>query len=560
VGSLLQPGWETSARAHGLLGAPPAALPGGGKWPGEDQSNWRLTFAVSSRKWPTVEIPLDREKPVPLARQIQAHFERLIAEGLLGPGVKLPATRELARALRVNRATVVLAYEELVASGAARSHVGQGTFVAPRPVGAPAAARRAETPIDWSSLFSRSAQIVESEDDRRRAVLSGRALEAGGVSFAGGMPDSGLFPTDAFRRVLNEVIRDEGPALLQYSPVAGYAPLRRYLSLYLLRFGLEARPDEILIVNGSQQGFDLIARTFVDPGDAVALEQPTYPRAMQVFRAFGAQLLAVPWRADGPDVDVLERLLERHAPKLFYCQPTGHNPTGLAIGAETARRLLAAAARHQVPVVEDGFDPSLHYGERPRAPLKAQDRDGLVIYIGTFSKILFPGLRLGWILAPPPVIERLTAAKQLADLHTSALLQAAVYRFCERRLLDRHAARVTREYARRRALLLSALARRMPAGITWTEPQGGFSLLVTLPPGLGAAALLPRAVEQGVAFTPGAAFAVDGGGDRTLRLSFSAVPAARIDEGVRRLAEVVREAMRRPPAPRAAEPVEVPLV
>ncbi len=507
-----------------------------------------------------MEIALERDKPVPLARQIQAHFERLIAEGLLGPGVKLPATRELARALRVNRATVVLAYEELVASGAARSHVGQGTFVAPRPVGLPSAPPRPVTPIDWPGLFSRSAQIVETEDDRRRGALPTTALDADGVSFAGGMPDSGLFPTDAFRRVLNEVIREEGPALLQYSPVAGYAPLRRYLSMYLLRFGLEARPDEILVVNGSQQGFDLIARTFVDPGDSVAIEQPTYPRAVQVFRAFGAQLLAVPWRADGPDMDVLERLLERHAPKLFYCQPTCHNPTGLAMSAETARRLLATASRHQMPIVEDGFDPSLHYGERPRGPLKAQDRDGLVIYIGTFSKILFPGLRLGWILAPPPVIERLTAAKQLADLHTSALLQAAVHRFCERRLLDRHAARVTREYARRRALLLGALARRMPDGVTWTEPQGGFSLLVTLPAGLSASALLPRALERGVAFTPGVAFSVDGGGERTLRLSFSAVPAARIDEGVRRLADVVRDAMKRAPSRRPAERVEVPLV
>ncbi len=267
----------------------------------------------------------------------------------------------------------------------------------------------------------------------------------------------------------------------------------------------------------------------------------------------------MPWQADGPQAEVFERLLERHAPKLFYCQPTCHNPTGLAMGAETSRRLLAAAARHQVPIVEDGFDPSLYYGERPPGPLKAQDHDGLVIYIGTFSKILFPGLRLGWLLAPPPVIERLAAAKQLADLHTSALLQAAVHRFCERRLLDRHVARVAREYGRRRALLLGALERRMPESVTWTEPQGGFSLLVTLPPGLDAAALLPRAAARGVAFTPGAAFFLEGG-ERTLRLSFSSVPAARIDEGIRRLAEVVRDSLKRPaPRPRS-EGVTVPLV
>jgi 2-aminoadipate transaminase len=516
-----------------------------------------------------MDIPLDRRGPVPLARQIQAHLERLIREGALAPGVKLPATRELARSLGVNRATVVLAYEELVASGWARSHVGQGTFVAgARPSAGdgadagPAPERGPRPParsgLDWSAFLSRHARLVEVEIERRRTLLP--PSPAGDlISFAGGMPDSALFPTDAFRRVLNEVVREEGDALLQYYPVEGYPPLRRYLAGSLLRFGLQARPEEILVVNGSQQGFDLIARTFLDPGDAVAIEQPTYPRALQVFRAAGAALLGVPWTAEGPDVEALERRLARRAPKFFYCQPTCHNPTGQAMTPETAARLLAVAARHQVPIVEDGFDPALSWAARPPGPLKARDREGVVIYIGTFSKILFPGLRLGWLIAPPPVIERLAAAKQLADLHTSALLQAAVHRFCERRLLERHLARVAREYARRRALLLEALRRRMPDDVTWTEPQGGFSLLLTLPAGLSAPALLPRAVERGVAYTPGGAFFADAeAGERTLRLSFSAVPAARIEEGVRRLGEVIREARRRVRA--APAPVAVPLV
>ena len=495
-----------------------------------------------------MDIPLDRDKPVPLPRQIQAHVERLMRERLLPPGTKLPATRELAQTLGVSRATVALAYEELVAAGWARAHVGQGTFVA-EPPGEPAPAAQAgptaPAPLDWSGLFSRSARIIGGgADEQARAV--GRAAAAPGVvSFAGGMPDSGLFPTDAFRRVLNQVVREDGEALLQYYPVGGYPPLRAYLSAYLLRFGVEAHPDEILIVNGSQQGFDLIARTLLDPGDVVAIEAPTYPRALQVFRSFGAQLLAVPWEADGPRVDVLERLLERYAPKLFYCQPTAHNPTGLTMAPDTGRRLLAVAARHQVPIVEDGFDGSLYYGARPSPPLKARDRAGLVLYIGTFSKILFPGLRLGWVVGPRPVLERLGAAKQLADFHTSAMIQAAVHRFCERKLLDRHIARVAAEYGRRCALLLGALRRRMPAETRWTEPAGGFSLLVTLPAGLDATALLPEALERGVAFTPGAPFFPDGGGERTVRLSFSSVPAARIDEGVRRLAETIKAARSR---------------
>jgi DNA-binding transcriptional MocR family regulator len=439
--------------------------------------------------------------------------------------------------------------------------VGQGTFVADRPAERavePPPSRRA-APIEWSEIFSRTARIIGAEDERRRSTAGLGTAAPGLISFAGGMPDSALFPTDAFRRALNDAIRTEGEALLQYYPVAGYPPLRRYLSTYLLRFGLEASPDEILIVNGSQQGFDLIARTLVDPGDVVAIEEPTYPRAMQVFRSFGAQLVAVPSDEGGPRPDAFDRVLERHGPKLFYCQPTCHNPTGLGMSAETGRRLLASAARHQVPIVEDGFDSSLYYGARPPGPLKAQDRDGVVIYIGTFSKILFPGLRLGWLVAPPPVIERLGAAKQLADLHTSALIQAAVHRFCERRLLDRHAARMVREYRRRREMLLGALARRMPPGTTWTEPAGGFSLLLTLPEGLTASALLPRALERGVAFTPGDVFYLNGAGTRTLRLSFSSVPTPDIERGVQRLAEAVREAQRRRPAP-APDRVAVPLV
>lgn len=512
-----------------------------------------------------MHIPLDREKPVPLARQIQAHLERLVRERLLAPGVKLPATRELAQSLGVNRATVALAYEELVAGGWARARVGQGTFVAERAADAADARTAAEAaepraPIDWSGLLSRSALIMRADAERSRALLPPGGANGAVISFAGGMPDSGLFPTDAFRRALNQVIREEGETLLQYYPVGGYLPLRRYLATYLLRFGVEARPEEILIVNGSQQGFDLIGRTLVDPGDFVAIEQPTYPRALQVFRAFGAQLMAVPWGAHGPRLDVLERLVERHTPKLFYCQPSAHNPTGLTMSDEVARGLLAAAARHQVPIVEDGFDGSLYYDGRRASPLKARDRDGLVVYIGTFSKILFPGLRLGWVVGPPQLLERLQAAKQLADLHTGALVQAAVHRFCERKLLDRHVARVAGEYARRRTLLLAGLRRRMPVDVAWTEPRGGFSLLLTLPAGFNASALLPRAVEHGVAFMPGAAFFVDGSGERTLRLSFSSVAAGRIDEGVRRLSETIKAARRPARRSRQLERAAVPLV
>lgn len=507
-----------------------------------------------------MELRLDRSAPVPLARQIRFQVERLIREGILGPGVKLPASRELARDLGVNRATVTLAYEELVQDGLVEAHVGQGTFVASPQVKAQVGASNTLPGLDWSGLFSKGSQLAAVDGQRRD--LSGQPLSeaAGVISFAGGMPDSGLFPTEAFRKILNRVIRSEGTELLQYYAVGGYPPLRQFLSRHLLGSGVEARPEETLIVNGSQQGLDLIARVLLDPGDFVAIEEPSYPRAIQVFRAFGAQLLPIPLGSDGLRLDLLERLLGRHTPKLLYCQPTAHNPTGLTMSPGARRGLLELAGRHRVPVVEDGFDGGLYSGDRPPTPLKAADTSGLVMYIGTFSKILFPGLRLGWLVAPVPVLKRLELAKQLSDIHTSPLIQAAAFHFCHERLLERHLARCAVEYGRRRASLLRALATRMPKGTTWTEPQGGFSLLVTLPEGMDAAALLPRAVANGVAFTPGSVFFVDGGGERTLRLSFSSVRTQRIDEGIRRLGEVIRQAMNRPTRSGEVDRPMVPLV
>ena len=511
-----------------------------------------------------MRIQLDRGAgrggKVPLSRQIQLHFERLITQGLMGPGVKLPATRDLARELGVNRTTVALAYDELVAGGWARAHVGQGTFVADRVPAAAPAARPVAPRLDWTGLLSKGAQVIAADIRRRRGYTQVPRPGPGAISFAGGMPDSGLFPTDAFRRVLNRAIREEGRELLQYYPARGYPPLREFLAGYLLRFGLEVRADEILIVNGSQQGFDLVARTLLDPGDFVAIEEPSYPRAMQVFRAFGAQLLPVPMVKGGLDPEYLDRLLDRQSPKVLYCQPSAHNPTGLTMQPDTRKRLLEVAARHRLPIMEDGFDGSLFFGPRPPAPLKALDVSDLVIYIGTFSKILFPGLRLGWIVAAPELIDRLELAKELSDIHTSPVIQAAVYHFCRQRLLDRHQARVLREYGRRRAALLQALAKRMPPGVTWTENEGGFSLLLTLPAGMDAAALLEQSAPRGVVFTPGNAFFVDGGGERMLRLSFSALPHTQIDEGIRRLAEIIRDVQRQPePAGHLAAPA-VPLV
>ena len=352
--------------------------------------------------------------------------------------------------------------------------------------------------------------------------------------------------------MLNQVIRAEGSALLQYPPGGdGYPPLRAYLSSYLLRFGVEARAEDILVVNGSQQGFDLIARTF-------SIRATSSPWSSRPIRARSPcsgrrapSCVPVPWDREGPSPTPSTKSWRATAqvPLLPADRPQSHRGHD---GARAGTRLLDSAARHHVPIVEDGFDGSLYYGDRRPLPLRALDRDGLVLYIGTFSKVLFPGLRLGWLVAPPPVVERLRAAKQLADLGTSPLIQAAVQRFCERRLLDRHVARIAREYDRRRTALLGALERHMPAGVELDGAPRG----LLAPRHAAARAATPwsssrAAVRRGVGFTPGARFFVDGGGEGTARLSFSSVPVRRIDDGVRRLAEAIAD-WRRGGSPRQA--------
>lgn len=504
--------------------------------------------------------------------QIKRHLERLIVGGLLPVGAKLPATRELARTLGLSRTTVATAYDMLVAEGWAHAHVGQGTFVAhrgettPRTVASEPPAATAPD-VDWDAALSRGARRLGVEARQRDGFEVGGGADAGVISFVGASPDPLLFPTEVFRLALNRVVKREGSGLLQYHPVAGYPPLRRYLATWLLRHGIEATEDELLVVNGSQQGLDLVARVLLDPGDTVLLEQPTYPGAIQTFGAAQAQIVPVPVGPAGLSIDRLAPLLERHRPKLLYCQPSGQNPTGVSLDPAARRALVDLSARHRLPIVEDGFGGPADT-EGGHLPLRALDRQGLVIHLGTLSKVLFPGLRLGWMVVPRALVEPLTRVKQLADLSTSALLQAAIVDFGQRRRLERHARTVRAEYARRRAALLASLARHLTSGTAWTTPdESGFSLLLTLPEGLDAAALLPRALERGVTYTPGVHFFVGGRGTgdeapgaRTLRLSFASLPAARIDEGIRRLAATIRDARRRrqrprPPGARPALPL-----
>ncbi|HID64811.1 MAG TPA: PLP-dependent aminotransferase family protein, partial [Anaerolineae bacterium] len=497
-------------------------------------------------------LRLDRDSRTPLYLQIRNQLREMILDGTLSEGSRLPPERKMATALGVNRSTVVNAYRELAADGLVEARVGRGTTVRrpPLPPTTQPPIPLSPHPLVWSEYL-----LPRPEGSRDPLLRDLMALltRPDTISFAAGIPAPELYPLDDFRQAMAHVLDTAGQTLLQPCPVEGYYPLRQTIARCMARRGTTVRAENILVVTGSQQGLDLIARAFLRAGDEVVVEAPSYLGALQIFSAAGARLLGVPLDGEGMRLDVLENILIRYRPKLIYTLPTFQNPSGCTMAPRRRLRLLELARRHRVPIVEDDPYGELYYTGQAPSPLLALDpvlspvegQDGYVIYLSTFSKILFPGLRLGWVAAPRPVIERLSQIKQLADLHCSTLIQGAVHEFCQRGALDKHLDRVRDLYRQRRDAMLAALTEHGPAGLEWDEPQGGFNLWCRLPPGLKARRLMAEAAARSVALVPGEVFYPDGGGQEEMRLNFSCPPVALIEEGVQRLGVAMTALLRK---------------
>jgi len=476
--------------------------------------------------------------------QIKDEIERRVRSGLLRAGDRLPPARGLATELGVHRGTVAAAYSELAGEGVLASHVGRGTFVTEEAAQILPAAAPEGGAFRWRDHFGGfepPAQRSEIE-----AALA-RDRDPGIISFVRNIPDEALFPTEAFRKSLNDVLREQGGPLLSYAAPEGHDVFLTFVREYLAQErGVTMGEDQLLIVNGSQQAMDLIARSFLRPGDTVLVEQPSYSGALDLFRAHGARLVTVPVDAGGVRVDEMESVLARERPKLLYVMPTFQNPTGSCLDPERRHEVVRLSARYEIPVIEDDFDGELYFDEAPPPPLKSIPGSEGVIYIGTPSKMLFPGLRVGWIAAEAPVVRRLSRVRRIADLSGSPLLQAGLARFAGTGALLRHMKRVRKAYGERMQRLLDGLSRDMPPGVTWTSPRGGLSVLVSLPEGQDSGELLRDGLEEGVLYTPGQMFYVNDGA-RHLRLSIGNVPTEQVGEGAKRLARVVRRGLGRGP-------------
>lgn len=466
-------------------------------------------------------IQLDASSAFPLYRQLSESIKTLIASRKLTRGERLPATRELAGILGLNRTTVSAAYALLESEGLIQGHVGRGSFV----LGQPEPGR---TSLNWE-------QLLPPPD----AVAPQAPPSPETISFASSRPAEELFPIEAFRLTCDEVLAGaDASAILQLGSPAGYPPLRHYLLDEARREGVARPSDDLIVTNGCQQALDLIQKVLVRPGELVLVEDPVYSGLKNLFLKAGAQLVGVPADGNGLDVEALERIASRGRPRLLVTTPNFQNPTGGTLTVEARRAVLRIARAAGCVLVENDIYGELRYEGEAAASIKHMDASGDTVLLRSFSKLTFPGLRVGWVIGPKPLVARLTEAKQLADLHTDQLSQAALLRFAQSGRIQAHRARVLAAGAERLKAVLEACAAHLPAGTFYTRPQGGMNLWIRLPEPLDAGELLPRAHRRGVSYLPGRYFEVSRREPGGLRLCFAGLEPAKIRAGVAILGEL----------------------
>ena len=365
--------------------------------------------------------------------------------------------------------------------------------------------------------------------------------QSGVISLAGGLPSPATFPVEAMREATARVLRDQPREALQYAASEGFAPLRDWVAAHLTEQGMQVDLEQVLITTGSQQGLDLVGKVLIDAGSAVAVEAPTYLGALQAFAPYEPNVVTVACDDDGPLPDALpDALAATHGARFLYVLPNFQNPSGRCMGEARRAALVQAAQAMGLPLVEDNPYGDLWFDAAPPPPLASRWAEGTV-YLGSFSKVLAPGLRLGYVVAPPALGPKLLQAKQAADLHTPGFNQRVVYEVIRNGFLREHVPTIRARYKLHRDAMRAALDTHMPAGCRWVVPSGGMFFWVDLPPGVDATALLPKAVEAGMAYVPGAAFFAEQPRANTLRLSFVSVAPAEIERGVALLAQVLRQ-------------------
>jgi 2-aminoadipate transaminase len=471
--------------------------------------------------------PFNSESDTPLYRQIYIQIRDLIESGVLSRGSRLPPTRELAGQLGLNRTTISAAYELLESERLITGHVGRGSFVA----GSPAS----ENGVAWRDILEPSAPVSPAAPSATPVA-----------GFSSSRPSELLFPLEEFRETCAEVIASpDAQTILQLGSPSGYPPLRRYLLELARAEGVARDSDDILITSGCQQAFDLLQRTLVRHGETVLLEDPVYLGQKNAFERGGARLIGVAVGPAGIDLENLERVVARERPRLLAVTSNFQNPTGATLSLASRKALLRITQAAGVIVVENDIYGALSYEGDPIPTIKRLDETGDTVLLRSFSKIAFPGLRVGWVTGPRALIEKLTEAKLWSDLHTDQLSQAVLLRFAESGRLASHRERMLDAGRERLRAALSACEKYLPAEASFTRPRGGMSLWVTLPVTVDTAELLARAERQGVTYLPGRYFAVSHPQPNSLRISFAGMAPDQIREGIAILGRIFKEELER---------------
>jgi GntR family transcriptional regulator/MocR family aminotransferase len=431
------------------------------------------------------------------------------------------------------------AYAELETDGLIFTRLGSGTYVLPPDPLLTFTKNDSTAPWPlWQESIEFQAKASKSRpaDEFKKAVR-----HSSPISFASGIGDAHLFPAEDFRKVLQAVMRRDGIAALDYGEPNGHGPLRETIAHILASQGLQTRAENVLITAGSQQALSLVSQLLLKPGDVIMVESPTYSGALELFRALNFKVVGVPVDSHGMQVEALEKLLQQHHPKLIYTIPNFHNPTGTCLSSARRAQLIVLADRYNIPILEDDFVGDLRYEGRTQPALKALDPGGRVIYVSTFSKILMPGLRVGFLVAEGPIYDCLVNFKRVNDLATSTLIQRALEAYVTVGRYQGYLRRSCQIFRKRRDAMLSVIQRFLPKDIYLDPPQGGLFIWLGLPENLSAEKLLPLAWEEGVDFASGNRFFPEGlDGTNWLRLNFVAEVPDQIEEGIKRLGKAVK--------------------
>lgn len=484
-----------------------------------------------------MNLELSRKSKMPLYLQIKDQIKERIFKGELPAGFMLPPERKLADKLDVNRSTILNAYRELKAEGLVESRVGKGTLVMPYEDSHVSSLIQPKHPLAWQYLLSDEAYRFNDISIMEMLRLDGARQPV--ISFATGMADPSLYPIeDYFKLDMNKYAAFKA---LGHSPVEGHFELRDAIKQIQGEKGIQSKINEIMVLSGSQQGLDLIARCLLNPGDTVIVQEPTYIGTLHIFASAGVKVIGVPLDENGMHMDIVETMIKKHKPKLIYTVPTFQNPTGITMDINARIQLLNIAYTHQIPIIEDDAYGDLRYEGVSLPTLKALDQYGYVIYLNTFSKTLFPGIRVGWLCGQKEMVHQLAIKKQLNDLHTSSLSQVFLENYLKKGAFEQHLVEIRKKYKEKRDCMLDCFERNAPKGVEWTKPQGGLYIWCELPETVSASKLVISAKDKGIVFVPGTAFYSNKKGDSYLRLNFTYPSITEIKKGMKILFKLIQD-------------------